>query len=66
MTFGAPAVVPDYGGRRDRRRRRRVAARFSTSRIVDGFLDHVGLPHRALPQARPIDASSRKSIAESR
>ncbi|CAN2536638.1 D-inositol-3-phosphate+glycosyltransferase [Methylocapsa aurea] len=103
MSFGAPAVVPDYGGvaevvdggdiegglvfrcwdSGDLARQlerlltddalhaelagnaRRVAARFSTSRMVDGFLDHVGLPHRALPQARPIDASSRKSIVES-
>ncbi len=50
------------GARRQCPPRRRT---LSTSRMVDGILDHVGLPHRALPQARPIDASSRKSIVES-
>jgi len=102
MSFGAPAVAPDYGGvaevvdggdiagglifrcwdSGDLARQlerlltddalhaelagnaRRVAARFSTSRMVDGFLDHVGLPHSALPRGRPCEAESEKSIVE--
>ncbi|MBG0810450.1 glycosyltransferase family 4 protein [Methylosinus sp. H3A] len=98
MSFGAPAVVPDYGGvaevvegddeagglifrcwdSGDLARQlerlltddalhaelagnaRRLAARFSTSRMVDGFLDHLGLPHRAPAQGGLLETAPEK------